>query len=344
MISSFAVHSISILLVCAACGSAAHHATETEDIHLIGRFDAQQRFAWPGTQIATRFSGDAIAVDLEDGGGNWFVATIDGKPRPPFVAPAGRATTTLATGLTPGTHDLVLARRTESSFGPTTFHGFPGATLVATPRPTRLIEIIGDSITCGYGVLGTSECSFSPDTEDETSAWGALAAADLHAAHVAISYSGYGMYRDYTGDTTKNMPDRYGRVIADDPSSTWTWSYRPDVIVIELGTNDFNPGDPGQPYVDAYISFVKQLHERFVRVPILLATSPMAEGDKRVAMHDALLAVSAAMSAEHIPGTIVDLAEQAAGDGYGCDHHPSTKTQRKMAAALVAAIRTETGW
>jgi lysophospholipase L1-like esterase len=325
-----------------ACGSSAHHPDDAEAVHLIGRFDPQQRFAWPGTQIATRFTGSSIAVDLEDSGKNWFVATIDGKPQPAFVAPAGRATVTLATGLSPGMHDLVLARRTEAQLGPTTFHGFPGAALVATPRPTRWIEIIGDSITCGYGVLGTSDCTFSPDTEDETSAWGALAAADLHAAHVAISYSGIGIYRDYTGDATKNMPDRYGRVVADDPSSTWTWSYRPDVIVIELGTNDFNRGNPGQPYVDAYISFVRMLRGRFPAAAILLATSPMAGGDKRVAMKGVLLAVLAAMGDEHI--SIVDLAEQLADDGYGCDRHPSTKTQRKMADALVAAIRGSTGW
>ena len=81
---------------------------------------------------------------------------------------------------------------------------------------------------------------------------------------------------------------------------------------------------------------------RQMRLRSSTSTSPMAEGDKRVAMHDVLLAVLGAMNEEHV--SIVDLAEQAADDGYGCDRHPSTKTQRKMADTLVAAIRTATGW
>ncbi len=302
-----------------------------------------QRFAWPGTQIATRFDGDAIAIDLEDSGQSWFVATIDGTAQPAFVAPAGRATTMLATGLAAGPHDLVLARRTESFFGPTTFHGFPGGTLIATPRPARMIEMIGDSITCGYGDLGVGpNCSFDAATEDETVAWGALAAHDLGAVHAAIAYSGIGMYRDNSGDTTTTMPDRYGLTIADDPSSTWDWSYTPDAIVIDLGTNDFAGGDPGQPFADAYTAFVRMLRGKFPASAILLATSPMLDGTARTQLRGYLDAVVSAVADPKV--SVVDIAEQLAADGYGCDYHPDTTTQRKMAGALVPAIRAATGW
>lgn len=36
----------------------------------------------------------------------------------------------------------------------------------ASAAAARKIEFIGDSITCGYGNLGTPPCDFTPDTED----------------------------------------------------------------------------------------------------------------------------------------------------------------------------------
>src|SRR5262245_3485683 len=101
-------------LVLAACGgthampSDAPADAAVEDIHFIGRFDAMQRFAWPGTQIATRFMGTQIAVELADSGNSWFEITIDGAAQTPLQPTAGRATYMLATGLPDAAHDLVL--------------------------------------------------------------------------------------------------------------------------------------------------------------------------------------------------------------------------------------------
>ena len=43
-------------------------------------------------------------------------------------------------------------------------------------------------------------------------------------------------------------------------------------------------------------------------------------------------------------GAAVGFVAQAASDGYGCDDHPSTKTDALMATALEAEIRRLTGW
>jgi lysophospholipase L1-like esterase len=314
------------------------------EIHFIGRFDGQNRFAWPGSRIATRFDGTTISIDLEDSGQNWFDVSIDGVVQTPPLRPtAGRAEYVLAQGLAAGEHDLVVARRTESFWGITRFHGFPGATLVRTTRTDRLIEFIGDSITCGYGVLGVGPaCEFDADTEAETHAWGTLAAAALGADHVAIAYSGVGMVRNFGGDTTNTMPVRYTRTFADDDASTWTYAYIPDVIVIGLGTNDFSIGDPGTPFVDTYVTFVSQLRNSYVTPQIILATSPMLGGADHAAHRGHLDQVVATLADPMV--TVVEIAEQDAINGYGCDYHPSEVTQQIMADALVPAIRAVTGW
>ncbi|HEX5061676.1 MAG TPA: GDSL-type esterase/lipase family protein [Kofleriaceae bacterium] len=313
-----------------------------EDIHFIGRFDAMHRFAWPGSQIRTRFEGTTISIDLDDSGMSYYDVTIDGTTT--TVHPAsGRHMLALASGLPAGMHDLAFSRRTESFFGIATFYGFSGATLIPTARPQRLIEFIGDSITCGYGVLGAvATCNFTADTEAETHAWGTFASTALDAVHVSIAYSGLGMYRNYGGDTSPTIPQRYGRTFADDNASTWDFSYTPDVVVINLGTNDFSGGDPGAPFVTAYVGFVQMLRSKFGNAAIVLAASPML-GAPDHAKHKAYLDQVASMVAD-ANVSVVDIATQLASDGYGCDYHPNEVTQHKMSDQLVPAIRAATGW
>jgi hypothetical protein len=321
-------------------------AVPSAQIHFIGRFGSTTanmgKFAWPGSRIVTRFVGTSIAIDLGDSGQNLFDVTIDGTTTE--LAPtAGRNTYTLASALADGMHDLELAKRTESFFGTSTFYGFPGATLVATPNPQRMIEWIGDSITCGYGVLGAGpSCPFTPATEAETHAWGTFAASSLEAAHAAIAYSGIGMYRNNDGSTTSTMPMRYGLLIADDATSMWDFSYTPDAIVIDLGTNDFAAGDPGQPYIDAYVAFVQMLRGRFANASILLATSPMLGGTDRTTLSGYLATVATTLNDPKV--TVVEIPEVQASDGYGCGYHPDETTQHAMATTVVAALHTATGW
>src|SRR6266545_4585469 len=317
-----------------------------EKVHFLGRFDtsdgAGPRFAWPGTAIATRFVGTGISVALDESGANQFEVTLDGVARPVLKTTSGPATYVLASGLGKGTHDLVIARRTESFFGITRFLGFSGARLVATRAPSRRIEFVGDSITCGYGVLGVGPgCSFSADTEAETHAWGEFAARELGAAHTAIAYSGRGVIRNFGDDPSDKMPLLFERTFADDPSSVWDFSTTPRVVVVNLGTNDFWNGDPGVAFRDGYIDFVAQIRAHYPRAWILLATSPMLGGATHE-IHRGYLDEVVAASDERV--RLVDIAEQDPADGLGCDFHPSEATQAKMAAALVPTIREVTGW
>jgi len=320
-----------------------------EDVHFIGRFDAMHRFQWPGSEIRTRFAGTEISIDLTETGADYFEVTIDGVQMTPLHTTSGQHTYPLATGLADGEHDVRVARRTEGFFSVTTYHGFPGATLLATARPARFVEFIGDSITCGYGVLGTmATCDFSADTEAETRGWATLAADALDAGHASIAYSGLGMYRNGDGGTTNTIPLRYDRALVESATPAWDWSYTPDVFVINLGTNDFAQGDPGMAYVTAYVAFVQSLTTRFPSARVLMATSPMlGDGFPANAMHRTkarmYLDLAAAMIADP-DVTVVEIAEQQASDGYGCDYHPNVATQQIMATAITAEIRRVTGW
>ncbi|MEO8877220.1 MAG: SGNH/GDSL hydrolase family protein, partial [Polyangiaceae bacterium] len=249
---------------------AAVDAGPSETIHYFGRFDttdaAGPRFAFPGSAIAATFTGTGIDVMLADQNQNYFDLVIDGAA-PVTIMTQGTQSYTLAKDLAPGTHTVVLTKITESFQGIVQLQALTPKDGALTPTPfpfARRIEMIGDSITCGYGVLGATGCTFTPATEDEDAAWGALAARQLNAVHTAIAYSGRGVYRNYDATTTDVMPMIWRRTFADDAMSSWdTTKFSPDVVVINLGTNDFAKGDPGSAFVTAYSGFLVALRSAY---------------------------------------------------------------------------------
>jgi lysophospholipase L1-like esterase len=275
-------------------------------------------------------------------------------------------TYTLASGLTTGQHTVVLTKRTESSVGVVQYLGFTvqGGALVPSPEPfARRIEYVGDSITCGYGDLGVGPtCHFTASTEDETLAYGALTASTLNAQQTVIAYSGKGMLRDYDGDTTDEMPELFGRTLADDATSTWAFDAPdPDVVVINLSTNDFAKGDPGAPFQQAYAGFLGAVRSKYPAAYIVAVASPMlADANRTSSIAYIEGAVAAAVAGGDSRVTVLELGgdgvaaldgggtvgfdSQLATDGYGCDYHPSTKTHTVMSGVLVPAIRHLTGW
>ena len=330
-------------------------AGPVSDVHLIGRVDsgdpAGPRFSWPASAIVTRFSGTDLTLQLSDGGDDYFAVVVDGGAPTVLHTMGGQTDYPIAQGLTDGEHDVWIEKRTESFQGTAQFLGFTtntGGKIVKTPEPfSRKIEFVGDSITCGYGNEGMGPgCGFTAATEDEYLAWGAVAARALSAEHFGISYSGIGVYRDYSGSTTDQMPVKYERTFADDPNSTWDFSWIPDIVVVDLGTNDFASGDPGQAYVDAYTMFAQQIRGHYPKALILCAVGSMLSGQNLTqATQYAHQVIAARATAGDSNMDFVDLGVQDGNaDGYGCDYHPTVATDQKMADKLVTKIKALKNW
>jgi lysophospholipase L1-like esterase len=317
-----------------------------EPIHYIGRFDMTDPnapvFEWSGSAVWAHFTGTTISATL-GGSPNNFVVTIDGQAQPDVIHPGDEHSYVLASGLADGEHEVRLTRRTEAFDYDNTFKGFSGATLVDTPRPTRFVEIIGDSITCGYGVDGPDEnhCDL-PTFENETHAWGGLAADQLGITHASICWSGIGVYRNAGQDDPPHMPDVYGYVLPAQMQALYDFHTQPQVVVINLGTNDFSAGDPGQNYVDAMKAFVATVRSKNPDAWIVLATSPMLGGTEHTTEKGYLDQVQATDT----HSVVLDLDEQNTNgtDGFGCDYHPSKITAQKMADKLKAELHDLEGW
>jgi lysophospholipase L1-like esterase len=334
-------------------GGQAGSSTGPAGPRFIGRFDrtdaTKPAFAWSGSAIALRFKGTAIGVTLTDAGSNVFEVVLD-QQHTVLSLQSGTKKYSLASNLSDAVHDVLLYRRSEAFFGETTFEGFDldaSAYLPGPGAPSKRLEVIGDSISAGYGNEGTLPCAFEAKTENHYLSYGALAARALGAELYSEAWSGIGMLRNNDGSTTGTMPERYPRTLPERTASSWDFSaYVPDAVVINLGTNDFAKGDPALAFQTAYTTFVTDLRGHYPNARFYLAVGSMlggAEYDKAKAYLDGVVAARKALGDSNL--VVLPFATQdGTNDEFGCDYHPSLKTHQKMADKLVATLKADLGW
>jgi len=327
-------------------------------IRWLGRVDASNpaavKFAWSGTGFIASVSGTKISVKLQTEATApntaFFQPVIDGTVGKRFSVPIGAAqTVVLADNLAAGTHRVELYRESEGMYGDSVFSGFADGTLVGAPAaPGRLIEIIGDSISAGYGNLGAevhppwdSTCHFSLDTESAYQAYGWQLARALNADVSIIAASGWGMYRDNQANAANVLPAVYANTLGMAKTPAWSFSQQPDAVVIDLGTNDSAKDDPGQAYEDAYVAFLKVVRAHYAKAWVFLTIGPMTGDPMLTTMRTHLThVVSTFGDAKTIT---VDMPTQDAAS-TGCDYHPNVAEDQKMAAVLKTAIAAKLGW
>ena len=326
-------------------------APHLEDVHLAGRFDTNgpggPRFAWSGSSVSTHFTGTSISARLHDDGTNVFQVIVDGTPTSTLGTGPSRELYPLAMGLSPGEHRVELYKRTEARVGEVQFVSFvptQGERLVpSSPNVTRRIELIGDSITAGYGNEGLSPtCAFSPATENEYATYGAVASRELDAEHVTLAWS---------GRTSEGMAQVYDRILPARADSRWDFhAWTPDVVIVNLGTNDFMRGDPGNAFVAAYSALLGRVRSHYPNALLVSALGPMLADTYP----------PGAMNLTHARRYLTRIVEEAHTHGdarvvflefptqdpttSGCGFHPTVATHRLMATQLIAMLRAQMGW
>jgi lysophospholipase L1-like esterase len=322
----------------------------TPGVRIVGRTEMGTdglRFAWPGVSFSARFRGTQASIQLSDAANkNEFEVILDDVPmQAPLVTASGQTTYPVATNLADREHELVVWRRTEAYDGPTEFLGLTGFSatggLLAPPDPApHRIEAIGDSITVGYGNEGTLPCTADTTNENNYLAYASVAARELNADIVTIAWSGIGVYRNYgeAGPSTDTMPTRYDRAVPNETGSTWDFSrFTPDAVVINLGTNDYSThGDPGQPFVDAYASFVEHVRTKYPSAYIFCLIQARGS-DVNINQVVAMMKSSGDQAIESF-----DINVTAGGNG--CDDHPDVAKDRAMGDKLASELKNVLGW
>ena len=329
------------------------------NIQYIGRISFKNPeaplFTYPGVQINARFEGTSLRLHFKPESG-YFMVRIDGSEafKVGFTAKED-SVVTVAVALPQGVHEVRIMNAIESYQRRPEFRGFildEGCHLVAPPAmPSRSIEFIGNSITCGYGVESMNAPDpFEDATENHYLTYAAITARNLGAAEYVVARSGIGVYRNYNGPREGSpdpMPTQYDYTNFDDHSELWDFTrYTPDVVCINLGTNDTSTNNyDGNLLLEAYRKFLKQVRGHHPKAKIVLLCGSMLGGKElELVKHHLDQVCKEAHDRGDNEVYRFDFTPQNGDLKYGASWHPSLWQHQKMAGELTSYLRVLMGW
>ena len=343
---------------------------DNANIQYVGRIcfqnPKQPRFTFPGVQINARFTGTSLRMMAKPKSG-YFMVQIDGaEPFKVSLMDKRDSVVTLATALPEGRHMVRLMYVIEGYEMYPEFWGFvldKGKTLVEAPAlPSRKLEFIGNSITCGYGNEGTKPNEgFDYATENHYYSYASMTARSLNAQHWVVARSGIGAYRNYgeakTGSPRSCMPVQYEYTgyawdlkLREEPTflrEKWDFNrYQPDVVCINLGTNDLSTNNYDVKLLkQGYQRLLKLVRDHNPKAKIVFLCGSMLGGKELEIAKKTLDEVTAeANKAGDKEVYRFNFTPQNGDLGYGNDYHPSLWQHEKMAAELAAYLRALMHW
>lgn len=189
---------------------------------------------WPGFHAEARFVGSGLILRLDDAAGRYRVRVDENE----LTLTRPGAVELRIDGLSGGEHRVRFEKLSES-WAPAWFGGFflpTGSQPLPPPQTGRVIEVIGDSDSLGYGIAsGGRSCSSDEQflTTDASQTFPALVATKLGADYRIIARSGITIMR-----ARYNMVEINALALPDDPGAPLAPEPAADVIVIGLGAND----------------------------------------------------------------------------------------------------------
>ncbi len=303
-------------------------------------------YQWPGTYAETKVTNQDLYFDVAQGAAILHVL-VDGAEVTKLIKPA--AGTWKLAELPAGSHVVRIESASENQGGAPRFGGFAvlDASQVAAPAPRkRQIEFIGDSHTVGYGnTSGKRQCTEDEvwSTTDTSQAFGPRVAKHYDADYQVNAISGRGIVRNYGGFKADPLPVVYPYLLFDKATRYEDAKWKPQVIVIALGTNDFstplNGGDQWKTreelhadYETTYLAFLKSLRARNPHALIVLWATDMADGEIAAEEKKVTDQFVAAGDKQTFFVPVNGLEFTA------CNWHPSTGDDQLIADALIRII------
>lgn len=245
----------------------------------------------------------------------------------------------IAKGIKRGIHEVVICKNTESNIGFIQLESVHCKELIKHRRKKKkIIEFIGDSITCGNGCdLSQKNCEEGTwyDQHNAYASYGPRVAKALHCDYFLSSVSGIGLTRSCCG-TKYTMPDIYGYLNFNPDGKKWNHQHHhPWLVCITLGQNDGL--QKPEIFIRAYCNFAKRIRRYYPKAIIVLCASPMADTPLKK------------YHANYIPEIISRLKKKGLSNVYsfqykgkyrgGCKHHPTVREHQKIAKELLDFLK-----
>jgi hypothetical protein len=332
-------------------------------VRCVGRWDLSNPVAgcqWPSCGLEFRFEGSKLQIILEDTAlgephpvsgfqSNYIDVVVEGMPRRSLRLEPGVHRYTIVDESKPSDRGVMIWKRTESFVGVLKWHGLgldPSGRISTSPAPSKRMDFYGDSDSCGYGVeVHDRNIHFSPESENAEKAFPVEAIKILGFDLHLIAASGWGIGRGYGGESEYSIPKVANRIFIDDATSV-AKSPPPDVIVIQLGSNDFEMGDPGDAFDNDYLDFVRKLHHdaRNARIFLCVGASMLDVPQKQVrtritSVIDRIIVAVHLESGRNDLVHRIDIQPYLEEEGYGADWHTSEKAHKRIGREIATAIR-----
>ena len=312
---------------------------QTDGVNGIPSFSYQ----WPGTYFEVTFKSNSVYFEV---GSSDQILHVLVDRQSPVVLLRPLAGLYHISGLDAGKHTVRIEVATENQDSPEVFGGFalPAGAKALTPRKrARQIEFIGDSHTVGYGNLSNkTDCTHEEvwATTDSSHAFGPLTAKHYDAEYQINAISGRGIVRNYNGLTADVLPVVYPFTQFNKKVPYENNRWRPQVMVIGLGTNDFstqlNPGEKWSSreelhasYEAAYVQFLQHLRARNPHAFFILMATDGANGEIQSEVKSVMSQLEAAGEHEVAFIPMDGLAMT------GCDAHPSAADDQTISNLLI---------
>ena len=298
-------------------------------------------FAFEGTSLALQLSADAY----QEYNLNYVAVTVDsGEPIPVCVDKNGWYA--VAEGLEPGVrHTVTVLKRTMTNAGAVRMHRVrlsEGARLFRVPvTETHRIQVLGDSITCGYGTLWDgSDTQEVTCFQNGTGSFAALTARRLNAELQVVAISGIGVgnveNKPYPLLPAYEQEDMQNGVPCD-----WD-AFVPEVVVIALGTNDVGQKNPPDTFRANASRMIRRIREHYPEATIIWTYGVMGGQEYVAVIRSMIEALQAAGDSNlYFLQTAPPTEEEYPLGQHG---HPGQKTHERIADELTAMICRIRGW
>ncbi len=234
-----------------------------------------------GIEFSAYCEGD-VALSVSSKGDTYFSVWIDGiRKEDRIKAQSGSVSVTVAEQLSKGEHVIRILKQTGPKNSSCILNGLTmrGTLLDAPSQKELYIEFVGDSITSGYGNLTSGKPADVGTAlyQDGTQTYAFLTAQALDADFMMTSCSGIGIQAGYVDFTMKDYYpcNSYFR----DTKAKFVPTRVPDLIVINLGTNDYSKKADKTAFAGGVEILINNIRATYgADVPIVWAYNMMNDG------------------------------------------------------------------
>ncbi len=231
-----------------------------------------------------------------------------------------------------GTHTVRLVKATGYLLGQAEISAVElDGTISATPDKDLYIEFLGDSISCGWGVVGAHDGGYA--SQDGTLAYPYLVAEALGADYSILGLSGRGVVYG----TDYNFDKNYLQASPARSTSAYGFERKADIVVINLGTNERGNHADAAEFEAGYVRLLENVFAKNGSDCIVYCLWGAMNDTYNTQIQSAIATYRASHSGAQI--YTLELAASTVDGGAPSWGHPSISDHAGYTTALTNALK-----